>query len=79
MFIFSVLVLVGILTIWFIADPKEFLAFFGVLLSGAIGLLLLAILGLGVLAALIYWIYKIFLEPFLEPLISWVKEFGISL
>jgi len=52
MFIFSVLVLVGILTIWFIADPKEFLAFFGVLLSGAIGLLLLAILGLGVLAAL---------------------------
>ena len=79
MFIFSVLVLVGILTIWFIADPKEFLAFFGVFLSGAIGLLLLAILGLGVLAALIYWIYKIFLEPFLEPLISWVKEFGISL
>ena len=57
MFIFSVLVLVGILTIWFIADSKEFLAFFGVLLSGAIGLLLLAILGLGVLAALMSYAY----------------------
>ena len=78
-FIFSVLVLVGMLIIWFIADPKGFLAFFTVLLSGVIGLLLLAILGLGVLAGLIYLIYKIFLEPLLEPLITWIKEFGISL
>ena len=74
-FIFSVLVLVGMLIIWFIADPKGFLAFFTVLLSGVIGLLLLAILGLGVLAGLIYLIYK----NFLEPLITWIKEFGISL
>ena len=78
-FIFSVLVLVGMLIIWFIADPKGFLAFFTVLLSGVIGLLLLAILGLGVLAGLIYLIYKNFLEPLLEPLITWIKEFGISL
>ena len=74
-FIFSVLVSVGMLIIWFIADPKGFLAFFTVLLSGVIGLLLLAILGLGVLAGLIYLIYK----NFLEPLITWIKEFGISL
>ena len=78
-FIFSVLVLVGMSIIWFIADPKGFLAFFTVLLSGVIGLLLLAILGLGVLAGLIYLIYKNFLEPLLEPLITWIKEFGISL
>ena len=74
-FIFSVLVLVGMLTIWFIADPKEFIAFFTVLLAGVFGLFLLAVIGLGVLAGLIYWIYRYFLEP----LITWIKEFGISL